>query len=78
MGSVTVFADHADDDIGNRLRGHVSTHTVTCRTSGCPRKGIPTTVPLPGHKSGKKRLREQVFCGECGQAIWWSEVKAKE
>lgn len=75
MGSITVFAHHADDDPDNVAKGHLSTHTVTCRTSGCPLKGVPIRVPLPGHATGKKRLREEVFCGGCQQRIVWAEVR---
>lgn len=78
--SVTVFDNHADDDDLNIAAGHLSTHTVTCRTKGCPRKGVPIRVPLPGHVEagarGRPKLREVVYCGACQQQIVWSEVRS--
>lgn len=74
--SITVFDNHADDDPGNILAGHLSTHAVTCRTPGCPRQGIATTVPLPGHASGRRKRREVVYCGGCQNRITWSEIRA--
>lgn len=67
--SVTVFETHGDPT--------EATHAVTCTNTRCRRKGRTILAPpLPGHVSGKRKRREVIYCGHCGERITWAEVRA--